>query len=56
MAEPVAGELSPFAEPEPTPAIFESVPPPPPPPPALETDESVGTGNGMGARRGLFGR
>ena len=56
MAEPVAGELSPFAEPEATPPIFEAVPPPPPPPPALDTDESVGTGNGMGARRGLFGR
>ena len=56
MAEPVVAEASPFGEPEHTPPVFDTMPPPPPPPPALDTDESVATGNGMGARRGLFGR
>lgn len=52
--EPVA-EAPSFGEPEPATPVFETIPPPPPPPPSLE-DESVGTTNGMGARRGLFGR
>lgn len=49
-------EVPSFAEPEPVAPVFDTVPPPPPPPPAMESDESVATGNGMGARRGLFGR
>lgn len=56
MAEPVVAEASPFGEVEQAPPVFEVMPPPPPPPPALDGDESVGSGNGMGARRGLFGR
>lgn len=56
MAEPAAAELAPFGDAEPAPPVFETMPPPPPPPPALDSDESVGSGNGMGARRGLFGR
>ncbi len=57
-AAPEAG--SPFGEPviapapEPATPIFETIPPPPPPP-AME-DDAVGSTNGMGARRGLFGR
>lgn len=59
--EPVAEVGSPFGEPviapapEPATPIFETIPPPPPPPPAME-DDAVGSTNGMGARRGLFGR
>ncbi len=49
-------EVPSFSEPEPVAPVFDTVPPPPPPPPAMESDESVATGNGMGARRGLFGR
>lgn len=52
--EPMA-EAPSFGEPEPATPVFETIPPPPPPPPSLD-DESVGTTNGMGARRGLFGR
>ena len=52
--EPMA-EAPSFGEPEPATPVFETIPPPPPPPPSLD-DESVGTSNGMGARRGLFGR
>lgn len=61
-AEPAPVEMaSPFGEPavapapEPATPIFETIPPPPPPPPAME-DDAVGSANGMGARRGLFGR
>lgn len=61
-AEPAPAEMaSPFGEPlvapaaEPSTPIFETIPPPPPPPPAMD-DDSVGSANGMGARRGLFGR
>jgi len=59
--EPVAEIGSPFGEPamapapEPTTPIFETIPPPPPPPATAE-DDAVGSTNGMGARRGLFGR
>ncbi len=57
MAEPpLMPEASPFGHHEvgADPAV--EIPPPPPPPPVIETDDSVGSGNGMGARRGLFGR
>lgn len=50
----LAAEAPVFGEPEPVAPVFETIPPPPPPP-ALD-DESVSTSNGMGARRGLFGR
>ena len=52
--EPV-GEAPPFGEPEHAAPVFETLPPPPPPPPGMD-DESAGSSNGMGARRGLFGR
>ncbi|MCB1017102.1 MAG: hypothetical protein KDB10_18590, partial [Acidimicrobiales bacterium] len=52
---PVA-EAPAFAEPEATPPVFDASPPPPPPPPPALDEESVGTSNGLGARRGLFGR
>lgn len=61
--EPRVGDLSPFGEPAPAAEqgapMFEAVPPPPPPPPPAPPsvdEDAVGTSNGLGARRGLFGR
>ena len=55
--------LEPETAPEPVGALDgleETEPPPPPPPPAPAADEDNGeaasSDNGLGARRGLFGR
>jgi hypothetical protein len=50
--EPAVAEVD--AEPEPA-AVLDSIPPPPPPPADNESESGLAS-NGMGARRGLFGR